>query len=316
MRGYTILRQQNPLPAAVPRFSQPGFFFNDAGHICQQSTQPFCVIAALNSTTGQADARCTFFIGPDCAVSPAAAPFGSIEFVQTLPDSVLNDVLDALIDEARSISVPTLRLVNYPHCYAPEQARRLTKCLLDREFRLTSNDHTSFLPVTGDTFSGTIVASERRRLKKCQRARFQFRHWCCPDADTVVSFVVRTRQQRGHQLTLPPDRLKNLLQTFPDRFPVFVVRDGATVAALMVAVRVRHDILYNFMPASDPDYHVYSPMVMLVDGLFGYCQHQQIQLLDLGTSLDGNHQPKPGLMRFKRNLGAQESPKLTFEKSF
>ncbi|GAB4027621.1 hypothetical protein GCM10028773_59450 [Spirosoma koreense] len=57
-------------------------------------------------------------------------------------------------------------------------------------------------------------------------------------------------------------------------------------------------------------------MVMLLDGLFVYCQQHRIQLLDLGTALDENGQPKPGLMRFKRNVGAQESPKLVFEKRF
>ena len=313
---YTILRQQSPLSAEVPRFSQPGFFFNDAEHACQQSTRPFHVITALNQTTGLADARCAFFSEPDCAVSPAAAPFGSVEFVQTLPDSVLSNVVDALIDEARRTGAPVLRLVNYPHCYAPEQTHRLTECLLDRGFSITATNHTAFLPVTGNPFADTIVASERRRLEKCRRAGFRFAHWCCPDIDAVVSFVAKTRRQQGYRLTLPSDRLTNLLRAFPDQFPVFVIRDGPAVVALTVAVRVRTDILYNFLPASDPDYHAYSPMVMLVDGLFGYCQHQRIQLLDLGASLDGNRQPKPGLMRFKRNLGAQESPKLTFEKRF
>ncbi len=83
-----------------------------------------------------------------------------------------------------------------------------------------------------------------------------------------------------------------------------------------MTVRVRDDILYTFLPASNPAYHAYSPLVLLMDGLFEYCQQQQIRLLDLGVSLDGNHQPKPSLLRFKRNLGALESPKVCFEKRF
>lgn len=316
MRDYIILRQQSPLPAAIPIFSQPGFFFNNAEHICQQSSRSFCVISALNQATGQADARCTFFIKPDCAVSPAAAPFGSIEFVQTLPDSVLNDVVDALIGEAKPTGVPTFQLVNYPHCYAPEQARRLTAQLVQRGFRVVAANPTFFLPVTENTFENTIDASERRRLRKCQRAGFWFTHWCRPDIGAVTSFLIRTRRQQGYNLTLSPERLYHLIQTFPNQFPVFVVRDGPMIVALTVAVRVRHDILYNFLPASDPDYYTHSPMVLLIDGLFKHCQQKQIRLLDLGVSLDGNHRPKPSLMRFKRNLGAQESPKLIFEKSF
>lgn len=316
MEDYTILRQQSPLPAAIPRFSQPGFFFNDADHVCQQSTRPFYVITALNQTTGQADARCTFFVEPDRAISPAAAPFGSVEFVQTLPDSVLSSFIDALTSEARSTGVPALRLVNYPHCYAPEQAHRLTEQLDQRNFRVAAAEPTFYLPVTHEAFEDTIDASERRRLQKCRRAGFTVSQWHRPDVDTVTAFLVETRQQQGYKLLLPPDRLRNLLHTFPTKFAVFVVNDGPVTAALTVTVRVRDDILYNFLPASDPAYHAYSPMVLLTDGLFGYCQQQQIRLLDLGTSLNGNRQPKHSLMRFKRNLGALESPKLIFEKVF
>lgn len=315
MRGYTILRQRSPRPVAIPRFSQPGFFFNNAEHLCQH-TGPFCVITALNQASGQADARCAFSIEPNCAVSPVAAPFGSVEFVQTLPDIILNSLIDALVEEARATGAPRLRLVNYPHCYAPEQAHRLTEQLLRRGFRVAADNQNSYLPITHEAFENTIDASERRRLQKCRRAGFQVAHWDCPDLDAVSSFLIQTRRQRGYELPLPAERLCALIQTFPDQFPVFVVNDGPIIAALTVAVRVRDDILYNFLPASDPDYHAHSPMVLLTDGLFGYCQPRQIRLLDLGVSLDGNRQPKPSLMRFKRNLGALESPKLIFEKVF
>ena len=316
MRDYTILRQRSPLPAAIPHFSQPGFFFNNAEHLCQQSTQPFRVITALNQATGQADARCAFFIEPSRAVSPVAAPFGSVEFVPTLPDAVLNRLIDALVDEARATGAPLLRLVNYPHCYAPEQALRLTNQLLQRRFRVVAVHQNFFLPVTHEAFENTIDASERRRLQKCRRAGFQFAHWDSPDLDAVTSFLVRTRRQQGYGLTLPTERLRRLIQTFPNQFLIFGVWDGPVIASLTVAVRVRDDILYNFLPASDSAYHAHSPIVLLTDGLFGYCQQRQIRLLDLGVSLDGNHQPKPSLMRFKRNLGALESPKLIFEKVF
>ncbi len=316
MRDYTILRQRSPLAGAIPPFSEASFFFNNAGHICQQSTRPFCVITALNQATGQADARCAFFIESDHALSPVAAPFGSVEFISTLPDAVLSNLIDALTDEARATGVPILRLVNYPHCYAPQQAHRLTERLLQLGFRVTAADQTYFLPINTDSFEKTIVSSERQRLRKCQRAGFRFVHWRCPDIDAVTSFLVRTREQRGYNLTLPPDRLTNLIRAFPKQFAVFVVNDGSALIALAVTVRVRDDILYNFLPASDPGYRAHSPMVLLTDGLYDYCQQQKIRLLDLGVSLDGDHEPKPSLVRFKRNLGAQESPKLTFEKIF
>ena len=316
MPTYRILRQSD-LPISLDQpFFQDGFFFNTPDHLHQQGGQESRTVTALNQTTNRTEARCTFFVQSDKAVSPVAAPFGSVEFIRTLPDAVLSGVIDALIDEACATGTPTLRLVNYPHCYAPEQAHRLTNHLLQRGFRVAAANQNFFLPIASDPFESTIDASERRRLRKCRRAGFRFEHWCRPDVDTVTSFLATTRHRQGYRLTMSTERLNELLRHFPDQFSVFVVKDGPALAALTVTVRVRADILYNFLPASSPNYHAFSPMVMLTDGLFGYCQQQQIRLLDLGVSLDGEHQPKPSLMRFKRNLGAQESPKLTFEKVF
>lgn len=313
MSKFTLLTQRNPHPATVPLFCQDGFFFNDE-HLYQQSSYPLYVITAVNQTTQRADARCSFFVKAEGAVSPGAAPFGSVEFANTLPDAVLRQVLTAMVEQAKSAGSLTLRIVNYPHCYAPEQAERLTRLLSRHGFVVKANHPTFFLSVTDEPFRANLDPSERRRLQKCQRADFRFEHWPDPDLGVVTSFLTETRRQQGYHLSIPAEPLTDLMQRFPDRFGVFVVNDGPTVIALTITVRIRHDILYNFLPASRPDYHGFSPMVMLTDGLFTYCRREGIRLLDLGLSLDGDRQPKPSLMRFKRNLGARESPKLVFEK--
>lgn len=276
------------------------------------------MLTALNQRTGRTEARCAIFLHSSVAVSPIAAPFGSIEFAETLPDQVLDMFLNSLIEAVQTNgTLTTLRLVNYPHCYAPEQATRLSVRLPEHGFRLIENNQTFFLPITScQSFEHNLVPAERRRLRKCREADFQVEHLPSPDIANVVNFLQETRQQQGYPLTLRPEYLADLVQQFPEQFLVFSVNDGPKLAALTVAVRVREDILYNFMPASHPAYRTFSPMVMLTDGLFTYCQQQGIKLLDLGTSLDGNNQSKPSLIRFKRNLGAQESPKFVFEKYF
>ncbi|WP_461084403.1 GNAT family N-acetyltransferase [Spirosoma flavus] len=314
MATYTMLLQEKPQSTDIPEFCESGFFFNELSHLQQQQDGQFHLLTALNQTTQQADARCAFFIRSNEAVSPGAAPFGSIEFTEKLPDSILDEFLDTLTESVRATATTTFRLVNYPHCYAPGQARRLTRKLFRHGFRVVETNQNFFLPINNQDFASLVEPEQRRRLNKCRNADFQFSQWKNPPFTTVVDFLKETRQQQGYRLTLSPERLTELLQNFPDQFLVFAVTDGPNLAALTVAVRVRHDILYNFMPASHPDYRTFSPMVMLTDGLYTYCQQQGIRLLDLGVSLDSNHCPKPSLMRFKRNLGAVTSPKLIFEK--
>ncbi len=315
MDEYTFLFQQNPHPTFIPEFCQPGFLFNDHKHLRQQHDAGFYLLSALNRVTQQTDARCAFFVRDGNARSPIAAPFGSIEFTETLPDQVLNAFIYRLIDEACSVGAATFRIVNYPTCYAPKQAERLSKKLHEHGFDLIDTHQTFYLSTTDISFESNLVPAERRRLRKCREAGFVFSHRQTPDIAEVIDFVQETHRQKGYPLTISPERLADLLHNFPDAHAVFTVRDGSRLTALTITVRVRHDILYNFRPVSNPDYQQFSPIVMLTDGLFSYCLQQKIRLLDLGISLDAAGQPKPGLIRFKRNLGAQESPKMIFAKT-
>ena len=317
MVDYSIQLQYSPPPSTIPEFFQSGFFFNNPEHLEHQRSESFYVLSALNHRTGLADARCAFFLDTNRAISPAAAPFGSIEFTETLPGSVLDTFLYALTSASQSISgLNTLQLTNYPACYAPEQTARLIAMLPKHGFRISRTDYTFYLPISRtNTLSQIMASAERRRLRKGREAGFQCQHWIEPNVTDVVNFIRQTRQQQGYRLTICPDELVHLLEKFPERFPVFTVNDGTRLAALAVAVRVRDDILYTFLPASNPDYQTFSPMVMLMDELYTYCQCHPVQLLDLGMSLDGNNLPKASLANFKRKLGALESPKLVFEKS-
>ena len=314
MSPYIITRQYNPTEENVPAFGEQGFFFNDWTHLRQQSAHPMHLLTVFNTETRQAEARCAFFDTDQLARSPAAAPFGSVEFSESLPDAALQTLVRSLADEAQRAGQTQLRIVNYPHCYAPQQAERLTQLLLGQGFQLTDNHVNYFIPVTDYPLEAHIHVQERRRLRKGRLAGLAFAHWETPVIGEVIDFWYASRQQQGYELTLPPERLRQLLAQFPERFPVFVVRNEQTIAALSIGVRVRTDILYNFLPVDNLSFRHLSPMVFLLTGLYAYCQDQAIRVLDLGVSLDANRKPKPGLEHFKRNMGAITSSKLIFEK--
>ena len=313
---YRIQTHYPTVTDPIPVFSEPGFFFNEEAQLRLQDSGSFHLLTALNTRTQQADARCAVFVDNQLAISPKLAPFGSIEFIFTLPDVALSNLIDTLEQEVVRLSLPALRITNYPHCYAPHQAERLVRELKQRHYHLADRLLNYHIDVTPNPLPARMHHSEQRRLAKCHKAQFTAAVWSNPDVSEVIDFVVRSRRQQGYQLTIAPDRLAHLLETNPDNYPVLIVRDGPTIAALTVAVRVRHDILYNFLPASNQAYHAYSPAVLLTEGLYTYCQQQGITLLDLGVSVDEHRKPKPSLMQFKRNLGAVESPKMVWEKRF
>jgi hypothetical protein len=311
---YTIHSQISPALTDILPFDQPGFFFNEGVHLVQQRNVPFHLLTVRQSSSQRVVARCAFFVENDKAISPGAAPFGSIEFTEDLPENVLTNFIDQIFSEAKAAGCQTLTLTHYPYCYAPIQTDRLLTALQASGCLVAEILPTFYLPTTDSSFEQRMTPSEFRRLQKCQRAGFRFVHWQQPDPVTVVNFLHDTYAQLGYQLSLSPERLTHLLVTFSDQFLVFTLHDGNQLIALTVTVRVRHDILYTFLPASLPSYNAFSPMVMLLNGVYAYCQREHISLLDLGVALDNARRPKAGLARFKRNLGAQESPKYVFSK--
>ena len=298
--------------ANQPPFSN-GFFFNNPEHLDQQTDGAIYRLSLQNAISGLAEVRCAFMVQGEVATSPIAAPFGSIEFTENVSPYALGEFVDALVEKARLSRCRLLRLVSYPHCYAPRHMHRLVYSLADRGFNIINNTPTFYLPVGYNSLLERMNAQERQRLRKSQRAGLVASHWANPSIATVLDFIQNSRLQLGYPLTISMDNLSRLLHQFPDQFPVFVVREGQKLAALCVCVRVRHDILYSFLPASSANYQEFSPMVMLVNHLYQYSQHEGINVLDLGSSLDANQQLKPSLARFKQNMGAVPSPKLTFE---
>ena len=314
MRHYEMRLQYEPSSNLIPPFSEAGFLFNTYEHLQHQQKEGVYILSAVNLVTRFADARCAFFVQSGKAVSPVAAPFGSVECSSVFPEETLDLFIRTLIQAVHSAGAVTLRLVNCPSCYAPESAERLAKKLLTHGFFVAETRQTYYLPVSNAPFDVNLVPAERRRIAKCLNAGLRFSQWQSPGKAEVINFLVKMRRQKGYVLTISPERLADLFRTFPNECVVFTVMDGGTIAALTITIRVRHDILYNFQPASNPDYNAFSPMVLLTKGVYTYCQQHQIRLFDLGLSLDENRQVKPCLVRFKRNLGAQESPRLVFER--
>lgn len=310
---HEFVTYQWSIVATIPPFSKPGFLVNQPVQLAAQASNGW-VVGALNPATGLLDAQCAFFESNQLAISPLNQSFGSIEFVDTLTDAVLSGFLNALVQAVAEAGLVGLRLVHYPRIYAPSQTDRLLDKLLSRGFAIMGEQQNFYLEISEKSFIDGLHDSTKRRLRKSQRAGLVAQYWPNPDIDHVISFLENSRTAQGYALTMPPDALRHWLGTAPNDYLVFVVFDQNVIAALTVAVQMRADILYNFLPADNADYRLFSPTILLTECLYTYCQTRQIRLLDLGVSVDENRQPKPDLMRFKRNLGAKESGKMVFMK--
>jgi hypothetical protein len=252
------------------------------------------------------------------ALSPFQMPFGSFEFEQSLDYESLIFWIRAIKEFCRKHQIKSLFIQHSPFCYAPEQTHLLTQVLLYAGFRVSNAELCHFIEISESVFEKNLHHSEKRRLQKCQNAGFQFEkleNIGLKELQEVYEFVANCRKRKNFPVSMSFESFKRLFKEFPDKHFIFAVKNKTEFIALTVAIEVRSDILYNFYPADHADYQEFSPTVMLIKGLYEYCQNKQYKILDLGISTYKS-EPNLGLIRFKKNLGAKNCLKLSFELLF
>lgn len=292
-----------------------GFLFNERVHLRSQPSSEGYSLDWIHAAQNRVKARFSIFIHEATGMSPCRAPFGSLEFSPRLPVQALDLFLDQIELFTRTHALQQLQIKSYPFCYAPEQATTLTQRLLQRGFCITQSELNYHLPVTTTPFVSRLHPSKRPRLRKSMQQGVVFAE--APDLDPAIvyAYVKKCRLRRGFPISMTEADFLALFRSFPDSVKVFTVTTPDHIAALTVAIVINKRILYNFYLADEDEYRKGSPAVLLTQGVYQYCQLNGFEVFDLGISTaDGI--PNPGLMRFKQDMGAQTTLKLSFEKKW
>ncbi len=240
------------------------------------------------------------------AVSLLKSPFGSFEFHPELGENQLMRFINYVVRQLSDQQINFIRIQHYASAYQPENTELVKHCLSRTGFTLGSAVVNHHIPVDDTKLSDKIHAMEIRRLEKCKNAGFRIVEENISQWPALFAFVLHCRKERGQTLSLTFHEMEKAMQVIPEAYRLFSVFDGSKRIAGTIAVRVNSGILYNFFPASIKEYSNFSPIVLLLEGLYEYCFRHHMELLDLGTSIS-----EP-LRRFKVNMGGQPSLKLEF----
>ncbi len=286
------------------------FLFLQAQHLLLQKGENVWIIYAVEKQ--KITLLMSVFIEKQKAFSPLRMPFGGIMASENASYQQIEQFIDFVLAFCQEKNVKDLQITSYPFSYAPNASAICTHIFLQKGFRIINNELTHFLLLEKD-FQAHLHLSARRRLKKCKNNGFFFEHWQTPDLAFVYDFVAANRQRKNYPISMNYEAFLHTLQSFPNHYQVFVLKKDAEIAALTVAVIINNEILYNFYPADSEKYLAFSPMIMLLEGLYQSAQQQGFRILDLGISTDKSV-PNYGLIRFKENMGCQSALKLSFEK--
>jgi hypothetical protein len=254
-----------------------------------------------------------FHVSDGVARSPLRSPFGSAEFSESLPATVLFEFLKFFELKLKERGVSRIMIKNYPQAYAESQSVLLQVFLLNLNYSIVNAEAGSVIEVSTTGTGKIFHRSERRKLGKANEAGFTFKKLPNESLQDVYTFIHRCRNEKGYALSMPFSDLREAISRFPERYLLFGVFQHDQMAAASITIQVKTKVLYDFYHDHDAAFDHFSPVVLLVEGLYNFCCWNNIELIDVGTSaVEGL--PNFNLLHFKRFLGGKPTPKLTFEK--
>lgn len=234
--------------------------------------------------------------------SPGRAPFAGPQFA-TITTQMAHWFLELVIQALRRQGgCRTLRVTLPPAIYDSDRTAHLLAAV---GFSRVQQVETAVRATALDFQRGLRNDSHRRKLTQGHQAGLTCGLEPATALPALHTALTQWRAQRGHRLPPALPELAALLAQFPAKFLLFAVRTPAgEPVAVALTVRVCREVLYYYLPASDPAADDLSPTLLLIEGLHEYAQLSGISWLDLGPSLDSDGNPNASLAEFKRRIGA------------
>lgn len=258
-------------------------------------------------------AQMNLYIKADEAYNAPFSGFGGVE--HALDEELLSAFIDAAISWCNENGIKKLNLKLPPPFYA--QNAMLTQNTLSKQgFNVMLVEINQHINVSGSTpYLSIIRKNEKKRLRKCHEAGFEFKQMTSNQLALAYELINDNWTRKGFEVTMSYEALKKMFQVFPEKYLLFGVFHAGKLVATSVSIRVTQQVMYNFYHGDAADYRAYSPIVMLIDQVYAYCQHNQISYLDLGTSSVGGV-ISTSLYEFKRNCGCVATPKKIVTRTF
>ena len=283
---------------ALPFFLEPAFLDFQGSHFLAEADE--CRIAVFGDSELE---------------SPLKAPFGGFVLPENASPASMRRLIEKVDLYASGKNALSLEIQLPPECYSGAEKDWLMPFLEGAGFQKVWTDLNFHLPVDGP-IRRQLHRSERWKLNKSERLGFAFQPVLQPNWNQVHAFILASRIRKGYSLSMTADELRESADKFPGRYKVWQVLSPANeLAAIAVSIDVSSETEYVFYTADDPVFRKWSPVVMLIAGIYEVALAEKKQVLDLGTaSLKG--MINPGLAAFKQFLGGLPSPKHRIRKTY
>ncbi len=151
------------------------FLFNEERHLHSQSVNGWKTFSLIDENSQSILSQLHFNVANGIASSPSKAPFGSIEFANSLSAGILFNFLNEIEAKLKKMKVKKIVINDVPQLYRPHQAATLAVLLSDLSYQITTNEICSSIIVDESSWESKISKDELYHFKRCQREHLTFR---------------------------------------------------------------------------------------------------------------------------------------------
>ena len=306
MTGYSL---QEGIPEGFAFDFDAGIFF-DPKHLQLQSVTGWHSFVMLHHEQRIISALLHVYVEKEKAISPLRSPYGSFIFSENAPHIQLSEFIRYAEKSLAEKGVQTLLLKNPPEIYNP----LLYKMMLESGYLIQLEETSAVMEVNEGKYVDSLNQSKKSLLKKGHDNQLHLQQLSFDQLSEVFDFLNKCYTEKGYALSMTFEEVQKVMRLFPKSFFLHGVLREEKMVAACISIRVKQTILYTFYYNHLKEYDFMSPIVFLIEGLYQFCQVENIQLLDLGTSNKGD-QINESLLNFKLSLGAKRSRKITFVKN-
>lgn len=157
----------------------------------------------------------------------------------------------------------------------------------------------------------SMSAGNRKKLRQCRGQLVRTTQLLSKEIEIVYELIRVNRMSLGVEPSISISELRRAFETFPEAYQCFGTFLGEKLIASAVTVLLSDDIRYVYMWADDAVYRGISPVVALCEGIIIDSKKLGLRIVDLGTASQKG-QLNEGLARFKQNLGAISTQKISY----
>lgn len=305
---------EGKLPSAY-RLNFEQSLFNTEAYRSLQASDNWVSFYLLNQQEFLVEAQIHFYVKDADAKSIIQSPFGGIECSSKLNNNkALFNFIERFCGKLKDVGCKTITIVCRPILYSSGQQSLIGTFLQNLGFRVSASEIASVISVTSKPFAEIIHPRKKRKLVQSLSAHLEFRSLTYESLAEVYKFIEQHRMEKRYLMSASLSHLQKSGQHLPDRYAVFGIFHNGSMVAASVCVRVTTTILYHFISDHVRKIGEARPSLVLMKGIYEYCQQNNIDLFDLGTSAV-NGLPNFKLIKFKTELGGVPTQKLTYTKN-